>query len=76
MDFALSQDLLDIRRAVRGLCDGFGPGYWRGLEPDRYPTELVGALTEHGWLAALIPERYGGAASQPCSVSAPTSSVG
>jgi acyl-CoA dehydrogenase len=61
MDFALSQDLLDIRRAVRELCDGFGPGYWRDLEPDRYPTDFVGALTEHGWLAALIPERYGGA---------------
>ena len=61
MDFALSQDLLDIRRAVRELCDGFGPRYWRELEPDRYPTEFVGTLTEHGWLAALIPQRYGGA---------------
>ncbi len=30
------------------------------LSPDRYPTEFVAALTEHGWLAALIPERYGG----------------
>ncbi len=61
MDFALSQDLQDIRRAVRELCDGFGPAYWRGLEPDRYPVEIVAALTEHGWLAALIPEAYGGA---------------
>ena len=61
MDFTLSQDLEDIRAGVRELCDGFGVGYWRGLEPDRYPQEFVRALTEHGWLAALIPERYGGA---------------
>jgi len=61
MDFALSQDLLDLRRAVRELCDGFGPEYWRELEPDTYPTRFVDTLTEHGWLAALIPERYGGA---------------
>ena len=61
MDFTLSQDLEDIRAGVRELCDGFGVGYWRGLEPDRYPLEFVRALTEHGWLAALIPERYGGA---------------
>ena len=38
------------------------PGeYWRALEPDRYPEEFVGALTENGWLAALVPEEYGGA---------------
>lgn len=61
MDFTLSQDLEDIRAGVRELCDGFGVGYWRGLEPDRYPQEFVRALTEHGWLAALIPKRYGGA---------------
>ena len=61
MDFTLSQDLEDIRAGVRELCDGFGVDYWRGLEPDRYPEEFVRALTEHGWLAALIPERYGGA---------------
>ena len=61
MDFALSQDLQDIRRAVRELCDRFGSGYWRELEPDRYPADFVATLTEQGWLAALIPERYGGA---------------
>jgi acyl-CoA dehydrogenase len=54
-------ELDDLRRAVRELCDGFGTGYWRELEPDRYPREFVAALTEHGWLAALIPQRYGGA---------------
>ncbi|MGD9734441.1 MAG: acyl-CoA dehydrogenase family protein [Solirubrobacterales bacterium] len=53
-------DLKDIREAVRRLCDDFDGSYWRGLEPDRYPTEFVQALTENGWLAALIPEEYGG----------------
>src|SRR3954452_15442869 len=61
MDFALSEDLQDIRRAVRELCDGFDGAYWRGLEPDRYPEEFVKTLTEQGWLSALIPESYGGA---------------
>jgi acyl-CoA dehydrogenase len=54
-------ELLEIRQAVRDLCDGFPGEYWRSLEPDRYPDEFVQALTEHGWLAALIPEEYGGA---------------
>jgi len=54
-------DLLEIRRAVRALCDGYPGEYWRSLEPDRYPEEFVRALTEHGWLATLIPEEYGGA---------------
>jgi acyl-CoA dehydrogenase len=58
---ATQEDLAEIRAAVRKLCEGFNAEYWRGLEPDRYPEEFVQALTEHGWLAALIPERYGGA---------------
>ncbi|TML68967.1 MAG: acyl-CoA dehydrogenase [Actinobacteria bacterium] len=38
------------------------PGeYWRALEPDRYPEDFVAALTRDGWLAALVPEEYGGA---------------
>ncbi len=49
-----------IRTEVRRLCDRYGNEYWRGLEPDRYPTEFVADLTKHGWLAALIPESYGG----------------
>jgi acyl-CoA dehydrogenase len=61
MDFALSEDLQDIGRAVRELCADFPGEYWRGLEPDTYPDDFVRALTEHGWLAALIPEEYGGA---------------
>ena len=46
---------------MRELCSRFPGEYWRGLEPDRYPEEFVRALTENGWLAALIPEEYGGA---------------
>src|SRR3954463_5392737 len=65
MDFALSEDLQDIGRAGRELCGEFPGEYWRGLEPDRYPDEFVAALTEHGWLAALIPEAYGGAGPPP-----------
>ncbi|HEY7692591.1 MAG TPA: acyl-CoA dehydrogenase family protein [Gaiellaceae bacterium] len=61
MDFALPPELDEIRSAVRELCAGFPGEYWRGLEPDRYPEEFVAALTEQGWLAALIPEEYGGA---------------
>ncbi len=61
MDFSVPGELKEIRAAVRELCEGFPGAYWRGLEPDRYPEEFVAALTEHGWLAALIPERYGGA---------------
>jgi acyl-CoA dehydrogenase len=60
MDFSIPDEVEEIRDAVRALCAQFGGEYWRGLEPDRYPTEFVQALTEHGWLAALIPERYGG----------------
>jgi acyl-CoA dehydrogenase len=61
MDFALPDELREIRTAVRELCAGFPGEYWRGLEPDRYPEEFVAALTVNGWLAALIPEEYGGA---------------
>jgi acyl-CoA dehydrogenase len=61
MDFAVPDELNEIRTPVRELCARFPGEYWRGLEPDRYPEEFVAALTENGWLAALIPEEYGGA---------------
>jgi len=61
MDFQPPGELDEIRAAVRELCEQFPGEYWRALEPDRYPEEFVRALTEHGWLAALIPEEYGGA---------------
>src|SRR2546425_3533323 len=61
MDFAQPPELDEIRAAARELCDGFPGEYWRALAPDRYPEEFVAALTENGWLAALIPEEHGGA---------------
>ena len=61
MTFDVPAELSEIRVAVRDLCERFPGEYWRKLEPDSYPTEFVAALTESGWLAALIPEEYGGA---------------
>jgi alkylation response protein AidB-like acyl-CoA dehydrogenase len=55
-------DHADIREAVAKLCAGFPGEYWRGLDREMaYPTEFVAALTESGFLSALIPETYGGA---------------
>lgn len=52
----------DIRGAVAKLCTDFPGEYWRKLDREMaYPTEFVEALTQAGWLAALIPEEYGGA---------------
>jgi acyl-CoA dehydrogenase len=54
-------DLAQIRESVRALCAKFPGEYWRGLDRERaYPTEFVAALTQAGFLAALIPEQYGG----------------
>ena len=51
----------DVREGVRELCKKFGGEYWRKIDEERaYPDAFVGALTEAGWLAALIPEEYGG----------------
>jgi len=50
-----------IRDAVRDLCSRFPVTYWRELDrQDEYPTDFVQAMTRAGWLAALIPEDYGG----------------
>lgn len=52
----------DIREAVEKLCANFPGEYWRKLDREMaYPAEFVSALTDAGWLAALIPEEYGGA---------------
>jgi len=54
-------DFADIRDAVEKICAGFPGSYWRDLERDAaYPTAFVQALTEAGYLAALIPEEYDG----------------
>lgn len=52
----------EIRQEVAKLCARFPGAYWRDLDTVRgYPTEFVQALTQAGYLAALIPEEYGGA---------------
>lgn len=52
----------EIRQAVRALCADFGPAYWQKIDDERgYPDQFVRALTDAGWLAALIPQEYGGA---------------
>jgi acyl-CoA dehydrogenase len=54
-------DFAEIRRGVRSVCDGFPAEYWREKDQHaQYPTEFVQALTDAGYLAALIPEAYGG----------------
>jgi acyl-CoA dehydrogenase len=54
-------DLAQIRASVRALCADFPGEYWRRLDRERgYPAAFVKALTEAGYLAALIPEEYGG----------------
>jgi acyl-CoA dehydrogenase len=51
----------DIRDAVRALCAEFPADYFRKIDEQRgYPEEFVNALTKAGWLAALIPQEYGG----------------
>jgi len=55
------QELAEIRRAVRQLCEGFPGEYWRAKDAVReYPAEFVDALTQAGFLAALIPVEHGG----------------
>jgi acyl-CoA dehydrogenase len=56
-----TSDLAPIREAVRALCKDFPGEYWRALDRERaYPTAFVEALTKAGFLAALIPEEFGG----------------
>ncbi len=58
----LGNDYPEIREAVARICADFPGEYWRRLEDERgYPEAFVAALTKDGYLAALIPEEYGGA---------------
>jgi acyl-CoA dehydrogenase len=55
------QQYADIRQAVREICSAFDSTYWQTVEASSgYPEAFVQALTQAGWLAALIPEEYGG----------------
>ncbi|GAB4168480.1 MAG: acyl-CoA dehydrogenase family protein [Thalassobaculales bacterium] len=58
----LGEDYPELRDAVRALCANYPGSYWRELEErDAYPTAFIAELTRAGFLAALIPEEYGGA---------------
>jgi acyl-CoA dehydrogenase len=58
---AQPDEFADIRASVRALCAKFPGEYWRDLDRQRaYPTAFVAALTDAGYLAALIPEEFGG----------------
>ena len=57
----MTDEYHEIRSAVRELCAHFPPEYFREIdERSGYPETFVDALTKAGWLAALIPEDYGG----------------
>lgn len=57
----MTEDYREIRDSVRALCAGFPPEYHRQIDQDRaYPEAFVQALTQAGWMAALIPEEFGG----------------
>jgi len=61
MDFNLSVEQQQIRDEIRKLCKEFPDGYWREVDHNKaYPEAFVRKLSELGWLAALIPEEYGG----------------
>ena len=57
----MTEDYREIRDSVRALCASFPPEYHRQIDQDRaYPEAFVQALTQAGWMAALIPEEFGG----------------
>ena len=59
--FAESAHVAAIREGVREVCARFPDSYWRELDARReYPEAFVQAMTEAGWLGALIPKEYGG----------------
>lgn len=59
LDFG--NDCADIREQIARLCSAFPGNYWQTLDDNsEYPHEFVDRLTESGFLAALIPEEYGG----------------
>ena len=51
----------ELREALRALCKEYDSAYWQKVDEARgYPDAFVEALTKAGWLAALIPEQFGG----------------
>ncbi|MGX1703120.1 acyl-CoA dehydrogenase family protein [Microbacterium sp. NPDC055357] len=61
MDFEEPEHLRDIRQAVRGICDGFGPEYWRRCDDQHeFPWDFYNAMAAAGWVGISIPEEFGG----------------
>ena len=61
LSIEVGEDYTEVRESVRRVCADFPGSYWRKLEEaEAYPTEFVKALTDAGYLGALIPEAYGG----------------
>jgi acyl-CoA dehydrogenase len=61
MDFNLTQEQLYLREEIRKVCREFPDAYWREIDGKKaYPDAFVRKLSELGWLAALIPEEFGG----------------
>lgn len=61
VSLSLGEDYQELRGAVRQVCSDFPEKYWSDLESnDAYPTKFIEALTRGGFLAALIPEEFGG----------------
>src|SRR5262245_51198095 len=61
MDFNLTAEQRQIREEIKKVCKEFPDAYWREIDAKReYPEAFVRKLSELGWLAALIPEEYGG----------------
>ncbi|HAA91472.1 MAG: acyl-CoA dehydrogenase [Rhodospirillaceae bacterium] len=65
LNLTIEEDYPEFREAIAKICEDFPSEYWRDLEDQppegSYPTDFVKALTESGFLGALIPEEYGGA---------------
>jgi acyl-CoA dehydrogenase len=61
MEFQETEEQQSIREAIRKVCSDFPDAYWRALDKNgEYPKAFVDRLTKDGWLAAPIPEEYGG----------------
>jgi acyl-CoA dehydrogenase len=61
MDFNLTTEQQQIREEIKKVCREFSDAYWREVDRNKaYPEAFVKKLSELGWLAALIPEEYGG----------------
>ena len=56
-----NEDFNAIREGVRALCSEFDTAYWRKIDEEKgFPEAFVKALTDAGWLSAMIPAEYGG----------------